>query len=148
MNSLRIYLAGKMTGLSYDDMQGWRFEFEAEINKYAKTHDISYRVNVFNPCDYYNPLSDAHKSEREAMDFDIYNLKKSDIVVVNLNNQDSIGTAMEIAIARDNGIPIIAMCENDDELHPWLRDSCIRICNDMDELIEHITEYYIFPLLV
>ena len=148
MNSLKIYLAGKMTGLSYENMQGWRFEFEDRVNKYVKASDITYRVNVFNPCDYYNPLSNEYKTEREVMDFDIYNLKKSDIVVVNLNSQDSIGTAMEIAIARDNGIPIVALCKNDDRLHSWLRDSCVRICNDMDELTKYIIDYYIFPLLV
>ena len=148
MNSIRIYLGGKMTGLSYEDMQGWRFELESHIHDYVKANDILYRVNVFNPCDYYNPLDDVQKSDREAMEFDIYNLKRSDMLIANLDMQDSIGTAMEIAIARDNGIPIVAMCENEDGLHPWLRDSCVRICNNMEELVEYITEYYIFPLLV
>lgn len=148
MNGLKIYLAGKMTGLSYEDMQSWRFEFENRVNKYVKASDITYRVNVFNPCDYYNTVTDKFKTDREVMEFDIYNLKKSDMVVVNLNSQDSIGTAMEIAIARDNGIPIIALCEHEDELHSWLRESCMRICEDMDELIEYVTDYFVFSLLV
>lgn len=148
MNGLKIYLAGKMTGLSYEDMQSWRFEFENRVNKYVKASDITYRVNVFNPCDYYNTVTDKFKTDREVMEFDIYNLKKSDMVVVNLNSQDSIGTAMEIAIARDNGIPIISLCEHEDELHSWLRESCMRICEDMDELIEYVTDYFVFSLLV
>lgn len=148
MNNLRIYEAGKMTGLSYEKMQDWRFSFEKQINNYVKAHDIAYRVNVFNPCDYYNTVTDKFKTDREVMEFDIHNLKKSDVMVVNLNSQDSIGTAMEIAVARDNGIPIIALCEHEDELHPWLRESCMRICDNMNELVEYMTEYFVFPLLV
>lgn len=144
MNGLKIYLAGKMTGLSYEDMQEWRFEFKDRVNKYVKASGITYRVNVFNPCDYYNPLSNEHKSDREAMEFDIYNLKKSDIVVVNLYNQDSIGTCMEVAIARDNGIPVIGLYEDKDELHPWLEECCTRICNSMEELVDHVFYYYMW----
>lgn len=77
------------------------------------------------------------------MRYEIHNLKKADVVVANLNNQDSIGTCMEIAIAHDHGIPIVGLHDGDEPLHPWLEECCTRVCDSMDELIEYVADYYI-----
>ena len=51
---------------------------------------------------------------------------------------------MEVAIARENRIPIVGLNENDYNLHPWLVESCVRICDTMDELVNYVTDYFLY----
>lgn len=143
MSNITIYLAGAMSELSYSEYMNWRIEFSRRVHRIIHDCDFNVHARIFNPCLYYNFDKKYEKTDREPFEFDIYNLKKSDLVVVNLNRQYSIGTCMEIAIARDNGIPIIGLHENDNELHPWISECCIRVCDNMDELVEYVINYYI-----
>lgn len=143
MNDYRIYLAGAMSCLSYDEYMAWRVKFTHDVNALAHDYEIKQNVVIFNPCSYYNFEEKLHKTEREPFEFDLYNLKRSDLVVANLNNQYSIGTCMELAIAKDRQIPVIGLKENDSELHPWISECCTRVCDDMDELVYHVIDYYL-----
>lgn len=141
MENIKIYLAGGMSGLSYKEQMGWRDQLIYCI-KYSGL-DLMKSVNFFSPPDFYNFEEPQHKSEREVFEFDLYNLKKSDLVVVNFNDPKSLGTAMELAIAKENKIPVIGLNEKDAELYPWLRECCTRICDDFNELLNHIIEFYL-----
>jgi len=139
---MRIYLAGAMSGLTFDEQVKWRKQVKDAI--LYGGYDYEYSPYFFDPTMYYNleePL--RHKSEREAMEFDLYNLKKSDLIVVNFNKADSLGTAMELIVAKENGIPIIGLNKNGEELHPWIVECCTRICDDMYELVEFIVDFYL-----
>lgn len=148
--SLKVYLAGKMSGLSWDEMQQWRREFSQHVNEHTYNCNMQNKVRIFNPCDYYNPLlskdDDDGFIDREAMQFDIYHLKDSDIVVANLDG-DSIGTAMEVAIAKDNGIPVIGICHDKSTLHPWLKESCMALCNSLYDAEAYVCDYLILPMM-
>ena len=53
---------------------------------------------------------------------------------------------MELAVAREHRIPIIGVCVNDEyrnNLHPWQRECCTRLCESYEELIEHIVNFYL-----
>lgn len=145
MSEYRIYLAGAMSGTSYKEQTEWRQTFKNSILDLANKDlfDINPKVKIFNQCEYYNDYDKTHKTEHEIFEFDLYNLKRSDLVVANLNRQRSIGTSMEIAIARENRIPVIGLHENDDELHPWLSECCVRVCKSMDELVWYVVDYYL-----
>lgn len=136
------YLAGGMSGLPFEEQIAWRDYIGNKIVKYAADNSYN-RVRVFNPCDYYNLEEKSHKLEREPFEFDIFNLKRSDFVIANLNKQDSIGTCMELAIAKDNGIPVIGLYTSNEELHLWISECCIRICTSMRELEQYVCEYYL-----
>ena len=140
MNKTMIYLSGGMSGLSYEEQLQWRDEFKKQLSFVTDTSKISF----FSPPTYYSPATHNHKSEREAFEYDIERLRKSNIVVVNFNVPNSIGTAMELAIARELRIPIIGLNCDNKPLHPWLTECCTRICDNMDELVEHIAWYYCF----
>lgn len=145
MNDVRlVYLAGAMSGTSFEDQIWWRDEFSHQIHDKIDTCGCDVKYRIFNPVFYYNFNEKLHKTEREVFEFDINNLKKCDFVVANLNKQHSIGTCMEIAIARDNGIPVIGLYEDKDELHPWLSECCTRICSSMEELVDHVFYYYLW----
>lgn len=139
---MKIYLSGGITGLSKEEYTNWRYKF---INAVRFNYDCK-TPTFFDPSTHYLPDDHYYKSEREVMEFELSVLRKSDLVVVNFNAPQSIGTAMEIAIARERHIPIVGLCKDVETLHPWLIESCTRICSDMRELVEHVVQYYISNL--
>lgn len=141
MENVRIYLAGGMSGLSLEEQMKWRNRLKDAI-KFGD-YDITKNPIFFIPPNYYSPSTDAHKSEREVMEFELANLRKSDLIVVNFNVPQSIGTAMELMAAKENRIPVVGLVKDGVVLHPWLVECCTRLCNDFRELVYHVTEYYL-----
>ena len=145
METCRIYLSGAMSGISLEEMTKWRTKFQNAIKygDYGHYDDYEKKPVFFDPTRYYLPTENYHKSEREAMEFDLYNLRKSDIVVVNFNKIDSLGTAMELILAKEYNIPVIGINKDNKEIHPWLQECCTRMCNDMREAVTYIVDYYL-----
>ena len=139
MDKVKFYMAGGMGGLTLEEQMEWRSDIEKKI-KFESCSEITY---FFQPPYYYQPNGTAHRTEREARDFDLYRLKHSDVVIVNFNVPNSIGTAQELAIAHEYRIPVIGLNENNDELHPWLQECCTRICKTREELVNHIVNFYL-----
>ena len=142
-DSLIIYLAGAMTGLTYPEMINWRNLLKAELNKYS---DMTYcRVSVISPCDYFNFEEQRYQSDREVKRFDLALVKSSDVVIVNTKGLNtSVGSIMEIDCAEGNGIPIIAYDENGDykTTHSWLKDSITRVDSCVMDICEYIKDFY------
>ena len=140
MDRCRVYLAGGMSGLSYEDQIKWRSNVKDAI-LYGE-YDYSIEPYFFSPPEYYPIEEHRHKSEREALEFDLNALRKSDLVIVNFNAPNSLGTMAELAIAYENRIPIVGLNKDGVELHPWIVEFCTRICDDMYELVEYVVEYF------
>lgn len=143
MDRYKIYLCGGMSNLSQAEQSKWRWDVIKGIEDGDERYGYKYELDFFNPIVYYNLEEDNHKSEREPFEFDLFNLRNSDIVIVNFNSPQSIGTAMELAVAKEYKKPIIGLNENGYELHPWLIECCTRTCDTMDELIEHVINFYL-----
>lgn len=143
MGKIKIYLAGGMSGLSYDEQIQWRRDFVANLMECLGGR-ANFEVTI--PPYYYTtayPEAQVQDSEREAMEFLLNRLRHSDLVVVNFNVPQSIGTAMEIAIAKELRIPVIGIKSENIELHPWLTESCIKMFNDASWAAEHVRDYYL-----
>lgn len=140
MKNFTIYLAGAMTGLTFKAMTDWRIKIKQEL---LKTSAKS--LTVINPVDYYNFSYPQHDTEREVMEYDLWRLKGSDLVVVNFNNPDSIGTSMELMCAKENNIPIIGLYEDNyySDMHPWLKECCNKVLFTMKDLINYVSEFYL-----
>lgn len=50
--TLKIYLAGKMSGLSFDEMNNWRKDTKDKLLIISQIAD--YQLQIINPVDYYN----------------------------------------------------------------------------------------------
>lgn len=144
MREFVIYLSGGMMKFgndNFDKGNKWREYCRQTLENY----ECDYRVKCFNPNSYFSFKSDApeYSSELEVMRFDLYNLRKADLVIVNYNDKKSLGTTSEVAIAYDRGIPIVALNEDGGELHPWMK--CIPECifNDIDEMLDYIEDFYL-----
>jgi nucleoside 2-deoxyribosyltransferase len=140
MERVKIYLAGGMTGLTEEEQTKWRIYI---INSIKENDGFTKLPDFFNPTYYYSPLNDNHKSEKEVMEYELDKLRHSDLVVVNFNSPNSIGTAMEVAVARENKIPILGVNIDNKCIHPWLTECCMRICETEDEVINYIIHYYL-----
>lgn len=134
----QIYLAGGMSGLSFEESNRWRVMVKDWVKEIGNS-----TVKVVNPNDYYNPIYKTHKSEKEARDFDLWLLRHSDLVIVNFNSPSSIGTAQELAIASELRIPVIGVKEGKYPLHPWLVESVERIFDNILEMLEYVNAYYL-----
>lgn len=143
---LKIYLAGKMSGLSLKTMSDWRREIKNKIFINSTLSD--YKTTVINPVDFYNFEEVKHQSEEEVMNFDLSHVVSSDIVIVNLDGLNtSIGTQIEIYEASyHHKIPVFAFGDKElyDNLHPWTKISITRVEDNMEDLIDYIKEFYMF----
>lgn len=141
MKEVSMYLAGSMSGISFEEQIKWR----SQVRDAILYGDYDYRAkpSFFSPPEYYNFEDKLHKSEKEVMNFDLNRLRNSDLVIVNFDNPSSLGTMAEIAIAYENRIPIVGFCEKDVELHPWQIEMSTRICDNMREVVQYIVDYFL-----
>lgn len=141
MENVRVYLSGGMGSLSFEEQSKWR----KQIIDAVKFGDYHYEKKpiFFNPVDFYNFTEVRYKSEREVMEFDLNALRHSDLVIVNFNDPKSIGTAMELMLAKELRIPVIGFGVNSQTIHPWLLESCNRVCDNMREVVSHIVDFYL-----
>jgi nucleoside 2-deoxyribosyltransferase len=143
MRDYEIYLCGGMTKFKDNFEKGnkWRVYLKA----YLEDSVTNYNVYVTNPNDYYSFAENAYKydTESEVMRFDLYKLRKSNLVIVNFNDAYSLGSMAEIAIAYDRGIPIIGLNEDGQTLHPWHIEMVEKIFTDIDELLLYVKRFYL-----
>lgn len=140
METVRIYLSGGMGNLSFEEQSKWRKQI---INAINYNYDCEKKPVFFNPVNYYNFTEKRYRSEREIMEFDLNGLRNSDLVIVNFNDPKSIGTASELAIAKELHIPIIGINTDNKELHPWLVEFTTRMCESIKEAVEHTVDFYL-----
>lgn len=147
-NKLKIFLSGDMSNIPEEDSKKWRRLFKQSKYKnissayYADQYIFINPTTLYEPSEPYDPIV-----EKEAMEYDLYWIKHSDLIVVNFNSLSSIGTAQEIMLAYTLNKPIIGMIEEDkyDQLHPWYKQECIKIfkykSDKLEDIINEIIEY-------
>lgn len=140
METVKIYLSGGMGALSSEEQSKWRKQI---INAIKFNYECEKKPVFFNPVNYYNFEEVRHRSEREVMEFDLNALRSSNLVIVNFNDPKSIGTAMELMLAKERNIPIIGFGVNGQTIHPWLLECCTRVCESLREVVEHTVDFYL-----
>lgn len=139
MNRLKVYLSGAMSGLTFEEMNGWREEAK---QLFSSMSDI---VTVINPVDFYNfNMNPNTYTELEVMRFDLKSVSESDIILFNKDFPNSIGTAIELYHAYENKIPVVAY--GIERNHPWMECCIDKTCKTIEEAIEYILEFYV-PIL-
>lgn len=142
----KIYLAGKMNGLSFEEMNNWRNEVFQKLLSLSEMYNI--KLNVVNPVLYYNFEEKRHQTEIEVEEFDLAHVISSDIIIVNLNGlKDSIGTIIELHDAHyHHKIPVIAFGDKElfNNLHPWVKNDITRVENNINDVVTYIRDFYMF----
>ena len=145
LKQYKIYTAGKMTGLTYEEQMGWRDAVGRAIREKSEKS-----VLVVNPPKYYNP-NDAHASklDAEAKEWDLSQIADSDIVIFNLNDiESSIGTLYELGFANainsytNRHIYIIGV-GGKRPMHPWIESGLFRWEPDFWSAADYIVSHLI-----
>ncbi len=116
-----VYLAGPITGCSYEGCTDWRCEAQNAMEDYPVTMLSPMRGKKYLANEkcignaYLCPLS----CPRGIMTRDHWDATRCDILLVNFLGAKtvSIGTTMEIAWAWDHDIPIICIMEETGNIH-------------------------------
>lgn len=144
MKKLKIYLAGKMSGLPFEEMNSWRQNLKMQLELAA--HISGYQIQVINPVDYFNFEEKKYQSEIEVEEYDLAHVVSSNIIIVNLDGlSSSDGTKIELHDAHyHNRIPVIAMGNSKQyaDLHPWIRNDITRVEETMEDVVRYIQEFY------
>ena len=144
MKTLKIYEAGKMSGLSFEEMNAWRENLKSKLLYAAEI--TNYQIQVINPVDFYNFEEKVYQSEIEVEEYDLAHVVSSDIIVVNLEGLiSSDGTKIELHDAKyHNRIPVIAFGERRlyEDLHPWVKNNITRVEDTMEDVVRYIQEFY------
>lgn len=135
-NRPTVYLAGKMSGILPEIANKWRLEAVELLKENFK---------IINPCDYYNfEMDRSTYTDLEVKKFDLWAVENSDIILVNFDFPDSIGTAIELHMAYEIwDKPVIAYGGLHVEVHPWMKLSVTKWCNTLEDAIDHINKYYL-----
>lgn len=143
MKKIKIYLAGKMAGLSFEEMNNWRKHISGLLIESSIYCDID--LNIINPVDYYNFEEKRYKTQKEVMLYDLQHVKTSDIVIANIANlSTSIGSCIELYEAYTKQIPVIAFgnLQEYENLHPWVKECIIRFEETDKQIAKYIRDFY------
>lgn len=148
---LTVFLSGGMTGLTEEEANKWRKVFTNKIlyKLFDSIFDCPYKF--INPVTkYFTTEPTTPEFEKEAMQYDLYWIKQSDVIIVNFNSLQSIGTAQELMYAHTLNKPIIGMIPANkyNDLHPWYKEECMKIFQyeDTDEGLDDVIENIYFYL--
>lgn len=145
----KVYLAGPITGMSYDNAVDWRDVVKQKLDN---------RIAGYSPlrAKHYLSQSDMIKQTYEdialssakgitARDFN--DCRTADMLLVNLLEADvvSIGTVMEIAWAKAFNVPTVVAMQNDNiHQHAMIRESVGFIVDTLDEAA-HVVNAVLLP---
>ena len=143
MRDYQIYLCGGMGKFSkenFDKGNNWRLYCKTILEGF----ETNMNVVTVNPNDYFNFVDEPrYVSQKEIMEFDLYKLRESDLVIINFNDMYSLGSMAELAIAYERRIPVIGLDIDRQELHPWEECMCTRIFYDSNEMLDYIKDFYL-----
>lgn len=147
-----IYLAGPITGISYDGCTEWREYVKENIDdsiitlspmrgkQFIKERSVGNTVGM--------SYEDSPLASTKGINTRDYNdVRRADAILVNFIGSErvSIGTVMEIAWARAFSIPVIACMEEDNiHSHSMLNYACGYIVDSLDKGIT-ILEAVLLP---
>ena len=143
---LKIYLAGKMSGLDYDTMYQWRNH--TKILLLLEGEKAGYNIEVINPVDFYNFEETIQQSDKEVEEYDLAQATSSDLIVVNLEGlSSSDGSKIELHDCNyHHRIPVIAFGDIQlyNNLHPWIKNDITRVEPDIQGVVDYITNFYMY----
>jgi len=144
---MKIYLAGPITGLTWDEATIWRKQVSSELAQFG--------IECFSPLRFKNFLSHLDKQlpiQNSYPDFglstprgittrDRWDATRCDVMFVNFlgAKKVSIGTVMEIAWADLKRIPVIVIMEPDNiHHHAMIHESIGFVVETIDEAVETV----------
>jgi hypothetical protein len=160
-----VYLAGPITGLSWEEITGWRDQvtkaFEPDIDCFSPLRGKKYLANETSIKDSYDKY--VMSTQRGILVRDHYDATRRSLLFVNLLSavRVSVGTVMEIAWAHEARVPIVLcmqanviqpgmlssdpnyMAKNPHD-HSMIREACPLTVDSLEEGI-HVAKHLLLP---
>ena len=154
-----VYLAGPIDGMSFAEGNGWReraikklggFGIKALSPQRGKNY-VAADPEVAEVMDFAKQemVLSVHPMSTSSMIFtrDKFDALNCDVLLVNFQGAQrrSIGTAMEIAWAYQQGKPIIVIVDESDQLHsvhPMLRQTFSHVTTSLEEGINIVASIF------
>ena len=144
-NKLNIYLAGSISGLSYDAVVAYFLQAkeELEVDGYFVLHPMTGKAYLRNELEfkaegYKNPIS----TNRAIRGRDHWMVKTCDVIYVNLlqsGERVSIGSVCEISWACEMGKHIIIVMQKDNiHRHAFLLDMADVVFETHEEAVQYL----------
>jgi hypothetical protein len=144
---LRVFFAGKIDPLSPYAPAGWRERLAERLQSNVRHFELTNTSSVTERSQYILeqglPLSTIFAQ-------DCFYIQQSDVLVVNLTDDISVGGSQEIFIAKQFGIPVIGLAPRGGKfhrlmyelggkkhwnwIHPFVAGLCDLVVHDEDEL--------------
>lgn len=148
MKTVKIYTAGKMGGLPYNEQIKWRLELRRKLFHLVDWERCNVNVQFVHPPLYYSyDRPESYQTLHEVKAWDLTQLSTCDIMVVNLDEiESSVGTCMEIGFvdalnfSQPKKIFVIGI-GNPTGLNPWIIDSMFRIEKSIDDAVVYINDF-------
>ena len=146
MREILVYTCGNMGETTFDEQIAWRTKIENLVQKTISGYVIP-KVTFIHPPIYYNYEEKNHKTEREILDWEMMQLHKCDVLVVNFDKiNTTTGSHMELGAVNginrfgDKYIFVIGFGKTNG-VHPWILESCNRIEDTVEDVASYISNY-------
>ena len=129
----KIYLSGPIMDEHSGSAREWREAAKVMLGDDFKTLDPMRRKFVDRQVD----------SANEIVEFDLQDVRNSDIILVNYNRA-SIGTSMEVFYAaHDQGKFVVAFSPLEyKDCSPWMARFCTKILPDLEQAANYINTHF------
>lgn len=141
MREFTIYLAGGMSGIPSEEYTKRRKTIKGLL--FLRKPD-NLLLNIIDPSKYYNYDFKYHETEKEILRWELNKVRNSNLIIVDLTVEKSVGTIIELAIAYENKIPIIGVNVDKENIHPWLEEICDRTFTNINDGVDYVTGYYLW----
>lgn len=141
MRDFTIYLAGGMSSIPSEEYTKRRNVITSLLLS-RKSDKLS--LNIIDPSRYYNYDFKYHETEKEILRWELNKVRNSNLIIVDLTVEKSVGTIVELAIAYENKIPIIGVNADKENIHPWLEEICDRTFSNIIDGVDYVTGYYLW----
>jgi nucleoside 2-deoxyribosyltransferase len=143
---LSVYLAGPISGLSYDDATGWRDEVQ---NATLWDGEIEFHDPMRgkgSPGDFSEPLPVVSEPmgcrPKEILTRDLFDIDCCDVVLANLSlcPRVSIGTMVELGYAKAQGkVIIVVVPEGSVYEHPFVTELANVVYRTLEDAVDYLS---------
>jgi len=152
METIKIYIAGKVSKESYFNTHYWRDAFCEELARKS-----GYKIINLDPTKY--PKGFDENNAKLMFGRDCYMIQQADIVIVNLTDDISVGGSQEMLIAKHYKKPLIGIAPKGGKfnlprkelmgkvyknwVHPFVAVICDKVVENLDQTAISLQEFFL-----
>lgn len=132
---MRIYLSGPIDNVSVEEATGWREKLK---NKYRSVTMIDPTRRDWSDVDIYADDFEVG----DIVNPDLADISSCDALLVNLNSDKLVGTAMEIIYAVHILKPIVCISDEKYKISPWITFHTDEFVSTPEEGLKWLMDWY------